>query len=401
MSCPDSDPAAYVQALRAKSTDNSPSGRLRVIKAQTLATYYANNRPLNDFGGSAKPQSGETLLLREVGTNQLNGTCNYCNPCVPVCDISGVNSEPLTNDPTDDGITGPPFYWEATQQQFFSAGYSPALTIPAPPSDFPTDHNINYGWIFGVPPVCNATSYTVSWSDIDGTIPANITNMGTASNGTDTYVFFAVWPLRTWDFSSNNLTVTAVNECSSNTADVEFGCFLEGAPVSMADGTTKPIETVQVGDKILGAFGETNTVTALHRPKLGAGSVVTINGEHSTTTHHPHIGVDHKFYCVKPDILSDLTYGRNHTITIANGIKIKKTMPGVSKDRLATLQVGTELQTITGSRTVNSIVYKPISPFTEVYHLVVDGSHTYNVEGYAVTGWATDTDFDYDTWTPK
>jgi hypothetical protein len=76
-------------------------------------------------------------------------------------------------------------------------------------------------------------------------------------------------------------------------------------------------------------------------------------------------------------------------------------MPGVSKDRLTTLQVGTELQTITGSRTVNSIVYKPTSPFTDVYHLVVDGSHTFNVEGYAVTGWATDTDFDYDTWTPK
>lgn len=400
MSCPDSDPAAFVQALRARSTDNSASGRVRVIKVQTLATYHAANQPLNDFGGSAKPQSNETLLLREVGTNQLNGPCNYCNPCEPVCDISGVNGVPLTNDPTDDGIDGPPFYWQIIQEELFDS-FSPALTIPAPPPDFPTDHDINFGWVFGVPPVCNATSYSAIWTDINGTVEANITNIGTASNGTDTYVFFTAWPLRTWDAASSIITVTASNECSSNTAIVEFGCFLEGAPVSMADGTTKPIETVAVGDKVLGAFGETNTVTALHRPKIGAGSVVTINNEHSTTTHHPHVGVDHKFYCVKPEILSGLTYGRKHTIILGNGQTEKRVMPGVSKDRLTTLQVGTELQTITGSRTVNSIVYKPTSPFTDVYHLVVDGSHTFNVEGYAVTGWATDTDFDYDTWTPK
>jgi hypothetical protein len=395
MSCPDSDPAAFVQALRARSTDNSASGRLRVIKVQTLASYHANNQPMDDYGGCAKPQSAETLLLREVGTNQLNGTCNYCNPCVPVCDLSSSFGIPMTNDPDDTT-----FYWEVLQTQLDTG--IPPLTIPAPPDGFPTDGS-NYGWLFYLPQVCNATSYTITWRDEAGIIAANITNLGTTIEPmtSESDVFFAAWPLRTWDVFSSSMEITATNQCSSKSEIVEFGCFLEGAPVSMADGTTKPIEAVQVGDKVLGAFGEINTVSGLHRPKLGAGTVVTINEEHSTTTHHPHIGVDHKFYCVKPEILSGLIYGHNHTVMLEGGIKVKKTMPGVNKDRLATLQVGTELQTITGSRTVNSIVTKPMSPFTQVYHLVVDGSHTFNVEGYAVTGWATDTDFDYDTWTPK
>ena len=38
---------------------------------------------------------------------------------------------------------------------------------------------------------------------------------------------------------------------------------------------------------------------------------------------------------------------------------------------------------------------------TQLYNLVVDGSHTYHVDGYAVTGWPSENDFDYDTWSRK
>ena len=39
-----------------------------------------------------------------------------------------------------------------------------------------------------------------------------------------------------------------------------------------------------------------------------------------------------------------------------------------------------------------------LPPETQLYSFVLSGSHTYFVEGYAVTGWARDDDFDYDTW---
>jgi hypothetical protein len=38
---------------------------------------------------------------------------------------------------------------------------------------------------------------------------------------------------------------------------------------------------------------------------------------------------------------------------------------------------------------------------TQLYNLVTGGSHTYFVEGYAVTGWPREDDWDYDTWTSK
>lgn len=39
-----------------------------------------------------------------------------------------------------------------------------------------------------------------------------------------------------------------------------------------------------------------------------------------------------------------------------------------------------------------------MSPDTQLYNLVIDGSHTYHVDGYAVTGWPKEDDFDYDVW---
>lgn len=65
----------------------------------------------------------------------------------------------------------------------------------------------------------------------------------------------------------------------------------------MADGTEKVIEDIKVGDEVLGAFGEVNVVLALHRPLLGTWKMCCINGEHNSSSHHPHVSVDKKFYC--------------------------------------------------------------------------------------------------------
>jgi hypothetical protein len=59
------------------------------------------------------------------------------------------------------------------------------------------------------------------------------------------------------------------------------------------------------------------------------------------------------------------------------------------------------LKTIEGSREVKKIEYTPFPSDTQLYNLVVGGSHTYHVEGYAVTGWPREDDFDYDLWVPK
>ena len=167
----------------------------------------------------------------------------------------------------------------------------------------------------------------------------------------------------------------------------------------MADGTSKAIESVIVGDKVRGAFGETNTVIGLHRPLLGAGTIVNIINEHKTTAHHPHVAADKTMYCVSPHIINSFTYGKTHNIIVDNTGKTEnRVMYGLHPSRIQKLDVGVELQTLNGAKRVDTLETLKMSPFTQVYHLVVDGSHTFIVDSYAVTGWPREDDFDYDTW---
>jgi phosphoribosylformylglycinamidine (FGAM) synthase PurS component len=178
-------------------------------------------------------------------------------------------------------------------------------------------------------------------------------------------------------------------------------CFLRGSLVNMADGTTKAIEDVQVNDLVIGAFGEINKVLALHRPMLGTAKMCKINDEHSTTNHHPHVSLDKKFYCGDPDLVSSSTYGHKHKVIDANGNTVERMLDGLNKERIQKLEVGVELKTIEGSRLTKSVEVYSMPEDTQLYNLVIDGSHTYHVDGYAVTGWPSEHDFDYDNWVRK
>jgi hypothetical protein len=72
--------------------------------------------------------------------------------------------------------------------------------------------------------------------------------------------------------------------------DVSMGCFLAGTLVSMADGTRKPIEQIQVGDYVLTHLGRARRVTEVHRRQY-KGQLHTIKAEcHRpirTTRQHP------------------------------------------------------------------------------------------------------------------
>ena len=373
--------------------DRSASGRIRALKAITLATYHANNPTKNDFGG-LKSSDALTVLLRHAGTVAQCGKC-----CEPVCQIPiGVIFPFTPADTPDDSIPSIP---ELEGILFDITGST--ITIPAPPAGYPNDR---YGFFVFFPEMCNASTYTISVSDDSGVVNQVQYFLGTynAPIFEPEYPktgFIVGYPSRD-PLTNVNGTITASNECSQTTSSLEYGCFLEGAQVAMADGTFKAIETVAVGDSVRGAFGESNVVTALHRPLLGAGGIVNVNGEHKTTTHHPHVGANKQFYCVAPDIINGFTYGKEHTVIVNNsGKKEKRLMKGLKPERIAKLEVGVELQTLGGAKRVDTLEKIPMSPFTQVYHLAVDGSHTFVVNGYAVTGWPNEDDFDYDAWNSK
>jgi hypothetical protein len=366
------------------NADRSASGRIRVLKARTLAVYHKNNPTRNDFGGE-KPSSGLTLLLRSVGTTEICDTC----ACEDVCDISGAFVFPFVTPDIPD------------IEESFSEATGQTITIPSPPDGYPEDR---YAFFYFISETCNATTYTADVQYNGSTLPLQQTFLGVydwpeGGPFPQTGILVA-YP--TVDYSLGGdfeWTVTASNACSSSSAPATFGCFLAGSQVAMADGTFKAIETVEVGDVVRGAFGESNPVLGLHRPLLGAGKVVNINGEHKTTAHHPHVSADKKFYCVAPDIIKGFTYGKEHLVIINKaGRTVKMLMHGLAPSRIQKLEVGINLQTLSGAKRVDTLVDIPMSPFTQVYHLVVGGSHTFVVDNYAVTGWPREDDFDYDKW---
>jgi hypothetical protein len=174
---------------------------------------------------------------------------------------------------------------------------------------------------------------------------------------------------------------------------------LAGSLVTLTDSSNIAIEDVKVGDQVLGAFGEINTVLALHRPLMGSATMVRINDEHSSTAHHPHVGADRHFYCAVPSALSN-TYGQEHEVLNAAGEVEWRFLSGLKHECVQMYELGMSLKTVEGSRILGTLEHYTLPADTQLYNLVVSGSHTYHVDGYAVTGWPSEEDFDYDTWIP-
>ena len=347
------------------NSDKSASARTRQLRNRTLAYYYDSNPGTREsatnttFSAAAHTArvSGQYAFTVQhaLKPNVVSDACCGAEPAAP-CDAPGDVSN------------------------FNASIYSG----PVPP---PYDTTYNAYTDVSWDPGPGATSYTLTSND-----PLDLV----VSTGETTATIYLIdaGPDRT-------LTLTATNSCGSSTGTTTaYPCFLEGALVTMADYSTKPIELVCVGDHVLGAFGEINTVLALHRPLLGGAKMCRINDEHSTTNHHPHIGADKRFFCGDPALVSARTYGMEHDVLLADGVPGRMFLHGLKKERINQLVCGVDLKTVEGSRLVSSLEVYELPPETQLYNLVVGGSHTYHVEGYAVTGWPREDDFDYDAWAP-
>ena len=180
-------------------------------------------------------------------------------------------------------------------------------------------------------------------------------------------------------------------------------CFLAGAPVTLADGSTKPIEEMKVGDIVLGAFGEHNTVLKCKQSVLGVGRMCKINGEHTTTLNHPHITPNKKFvFCNGAVDSKGLKLTDLHSLIVNMApAGLHYAMFELKKGRIQSMAIGTELHAVGGPKPIETMELLSLPSTTPIYNLAVSGSHTYFVNGYAVTGDMKEDDFDVDLWTPR
>jgi hypothetical protein len=347
------------------TSDNSFATRNRILASRTLALFHRNNPMAKEFGANILDES--TYLVRSTG-NMHNIVQPPSGPRIDEAGCGCAAAPTCTNGPAS-----------------FSIAVDLQYPIP-PPYD-----SYTYWWTVNWSPVDGATSYTVTSTEDYSTGLIIVYTGGTTAN---------IYSNTTSD--PETVTVTALNDCGSSIATGIAGpCFLAGSLVTLADGTQTVIEDIAVGDLLLGAFGEVNEVLALHRPLLGSYYMVHINGDHYTSAHHPHVTADKQFVCAEPAVVDNETYGREHMVLNAAGEEEPRMLHGLKKGRVQLLETGITLKVVGGSRLVESIIRADMPADTQLYNLVVGGSHTYHVDGYAVTGWPREDDFDYDAWKPR
>lgn len=143
-------------------------------------------------------------------------------------------------------------------------------------------------------------------------------------------------------------------------------CFIAGTLVMMADGSTKPIEAIQTGDRLKGADGTVNNVLELHRPKLGQQHLYAINGSRFF------VSDGHPFMTTQGWKAMDVAMAKQANPTLEIG----------------KLEVGDMMITETGEQRVERIEKQSAPAETQLYNFSVTGNRTYyvleNGTGYLV-----------------
>jgi len=159
------------------------------------------------------------------------------------------------------------------------------------------------------------------------------------------------------------------------------GCFVAGTRVALADGTSKPVEEVAVGDLVLGRSGA-NRLLAVIRPALGARPLFALNGGIPfVTAGHPFL-TEAGWKAVDPDATATevpgLAVGRlavgDRLLALA-GLAVPVGAGGSGAEEVEVRVEGVALEALTAHAA---------APATPLYNLRVAGDHTYVANGWLV-----------------
>ena len=163
-----------------------------------------------------------------------------------------------------------------------------------------------------------------------------------------------------WTNASCSASVTTSSTCTLDTT-VGWGCFIADTLVIMADGSSKAIQDIKVGEKLKAVDG-INTVVSLLRPLLWNKDIYSINGQKAFfTANHPFLTTD-GWKSLDPDTT-------------------KKEIPDLEVSKLT---IGDILITEHDNVLVVSINSAPSASSTQLYNFELDGDHTYFANGFAV-----------------
>lgn len=189
-------------------------------------------------------------------------------------------------------------------------------------------------------------------------------------------------------------------------------CFVAGTKVIVfSDGvfSLKSIETIKVGEIVLGANMSFNRVSFVERTNMSdKHDIVTFEDKSLSFTDH-HIMWVRKNAKEYWGVYAYKKYYERHCVVGEDGLTVaqreQKTEydknhidKGIRKElKVPCMDIGKECEfgSVWGYVQHKVVVDERYKPGTEVYNLIVDGSHSYYANGYLVSGKCDDSDYDY------
>jgi hypothetical protein len=157
-------------------------------------------------------------------------------------------------------------------------------------------------------------------------------------------------------------------------------CFVGTARVLMADLSLRPIRTLRPGDLVLGAAGRANRVIGVERPCLGARKLYAFNGGSPfVTAEHPFLTPD-GWKSLDPSATAAETPAvRVGRLRTGDLLSTRRTTSGSSRGALALAP-----QVVDAWEALTAVQAATASPDLPLYNLLLDGDHSYVVEGFVV-----------------
>ncbi|MBW3759420.1 hypothetical protein GL264_01095 [Aeromonas jandaei] len=146
-------------------------------------------------------------------------------------------------------------------------------------------------------------------------------------------------------------------------------CFVAGTRITMADGSERLIETLQTGERVLDQYGHTNQILAVERVLLGERRLYGINQL------PPFFTGEHPFLTTRgwAAISPAMTRAENPTLIVLplfTGMRLLGWSAAANTGNLALAPQPVELL-------VESIYWIDAPPTTELFNLVLNGTHSY------------------------
>lgn len=166
-------------------------------------------------------------------------------------------------------------------------------------------------------------------------------------------------------------------------------CFPEGTKVLLATNDWKTIETIQMGDSVIGKNGQVNRVIGLHRPPLGDRPLYRINDELSTTEDHLILTESTRWGSLNPEDYAKRRLNKAIQFENQSGEMQNYYSSRIPKEKVEHIKLNTPLKLYDGtSKLVTRIEQLPNQdPAMILYTLITDGNGSFTVQGgYVVDG---------------